>query len=59
MLIIKIEKNNLEKALKQFKNKVSKTNLIIQINNRKEYVKKSVRRKEEIKKAKHKEQSKV
>jgi ribosomal protein S21 len=59
MLIIKIEKNNLEKALKQFKNKVSKTNLIIQINNRKEYVKKSVRRKEEIKNAKHKELSKV
>lgn len=59
MLIIKVEKNNVEKALKQFKNKVSKTNLISQINDRKEYVKKSVRRKEEIKKAKHKEQSKI
>jgi small subunit ribosomal protein S21 len=59
MLIIKIEKNNIEKALKQFKSKVSKTNLINQINNRKEYIKKSVRRREEIKKAKYKEQSKI
>lgn len=59
MLIIKIEKNNIEKALKQFKSKVSKTNLISQINNRKEYIKKSVRRREEIKKAKYKEQSKI
>lgn len=52
MLIVKVEKNNLEKALKIYKSKVIKTRQMTELNNRTEFVKKSVKRREQIRKAK-------
>ena len=54
MLIVKIEKNvTLEKALKIYKSKVIKTRQSTELNNRKEFQKKSVKRRNEISKAKY------
>lgn len=39
MLIIKVEKGNLEKSLKNFKFKVQKTQLVKELQDRKEYKK--------------------
>lgn len=52
MLIIKVEKNNLEKALKIYKSKVIKSRQMTELNKRTEFVKKSVKRREQIRKAK-------
>jgi len=41
MLIIKVEKGDIEKSLKKFKSKVLKTKMIKELQNRKEYKKKS------------------
>jgi ribosomal protein S21 len=41
MLIIEVKKNNIEGALKQFKSKVIKTKLVLQLQDRKNYKKKS------------------
>jgi small subunit ribosomal protein S21 len=52
MLIIKIDnKNPIEKALKLFKSKVIKTKLMTELKQRKEYTKKSIKRRDEVKKA--------
>ena len=52
MLVIKIDnKTPIEKALKLFKSKVIKTKLMTELKNRKEYTKKSIKRRDEIKKA--------
>jgi small subunit ribosomal protein S21 len=54
MLIIKVEKNvTLEKALKIYKSKVIKTRQSKELNERKEFQKKSVKRRNEISKAKY------
>jgi small subunit ribosomal protein S21 len=54
MLIVKVEKNvTLEKALKIYKSKVIKTRQSTELNNRKEFQKKSVKRRNEISKAKY------
>ena len=54
MLIIKVEKNvTLEKALKIYKSKVIKTRQSRELNERKEFQKKSVKRRNEISKAKY------
>lgn len=54
MIIVKVEGNmTLEKALKVYKSKVIKTRQSTQINNRKEFVKKSVLRRQQIMKAKY------
>ena len=56
MIIIKLEnKTTLESALKQLKNKVIKTKQSKILLSRKEYKKKSVERREEIKKAIYRE----
>ena len=41
MLIIEVKKGNIEGALKQFKSKVIKTKLVLQLQDRKTYKKKS------------------
>ena len=52
MLIVKLDKNtNIEKALKLLKNKVIKTRQMSQLVERKEYEKKSSKKRKMIKKA--------
>ena len=54
MIIIKLEKNiSIEKALKLYKSKVIKTRQQSELINRKEFVKKSVRKREQLQKAKY------
>ena len=57
MIKIIIEKGeSLEKALKRYKHKVIKTKQIEQLRARQEYVKKTTLKREQIKKAKYKQQ---
>ena len=52
MLQIKVkEKGGIERALKEYKSKTIKTRIMKELNGRKEFKKKSVERREEIKKA--------
>jgi len=51
MLIVKVKKGNIERALKEYKYKVHKTNQIQRIRDNQEYTKDSVTRREEKKKA--------
>lgn len=51
MLIIKVEKGNIEKALKTYKSKVIKTRQMTELNNRKTFVKPSVKKRAEHDKA--------
>lgn len=53
MLIVKIESGAIDKALKQYKGKVIKTKQSQQLNERREFKKKSVRRRETVKKAEY------
>ena len=54
MIIIKLEKGtSLEKALKLYKSKVIKTRQSSELNERREYMKKSVKRRNQIIKAKY------
>ena len=51
---LKLKKSeNIERALKKFKRKFEKTGVIRELRSRQAYVKPSVRRREEIKKAKY------
>ena len=59
MLIIKVkEGEKIDKALRRWKNKVRKTKQSEDLRNRKEFTKKSVKRRDEISKARHKQKSK-
>ena len=51
MLIVKIKKNDIEKALKELKSKVIRTRQNSHLNYRKEFTKKSVERRQEKQKA--------
>lgn len=52
MIIVPIkEGENIERALKKFKRKFEKTGTVRELRSRKTFVKKSVKRREEIKKA--------
>ena len=52
MIIVPIkEGENIERALKKFKRKFEKTGVVRELRNRKTFVKKSVRRRDEINKA--------
>ncbi len=54
MLIIKVEGNmSIDKALKLYKSKVIKTKQSSELSNRREYVKKSVKRRNQVNKAKY------
>ncbi len=54
MIIVKVEKTNIEKALKAYKWKYKRTKVKEQLTERKEFKKKSVKRREEKNKAKYK-----
>jgi len=53
MLQVKVENNKIDKALKVWKNKVKETKQNSTIKDRKEYVKPSVKRRDEMIKAKY------
>lgn len=53
MLIIKVESNNIEKALKQYKSKVIKTKQIKKLREGKEHVKDSLLKRKQLIKAKY------
>jgi|LauGreDrversion4_2_1035121.scaffolds.fasta_scaffold307345_1 ribosomal protein S21 len=53
MLIVEVKNNNIEKALKVLKGKVIKTKQLNILKGRKEFQKKSVKRRTEINKAKY------
>ncbi|MFN8438606.1 MAG: 30S ribosomal protein S21 [Cytophagales bacterium] len=56
MLVINVKENeSIDKALKRYKKKFEKTGVVKELRGRAEYVKKSVRRREEIIKAAYKE----
>ena len=57
MIIIKVDKNSsIEKALKQYKSKIIKTRQSSELVERKEFVKKSIRKREQLQKAKYVQQ---
>lgn len=58
MLIVKVEKNNIEKALKKYKNKSRKTKMYRDLKERRYFKKKSAKRREEILKAEYVEKMK-
>lgn len=58
MLKVKVQKGNIERALKKYKSKVIKTRQMREINKRKEFKKDSEKRREEIGKAKYRENKK-
>lgn len=59
MLIVNVDsKTPIEKALKLFKSKVIKTKLMTELKNRKEFTKKSIKRRDEMRKAVYSEQFK-
>lgn len=53
MLIIKVENNNIEKALKIFKNKVRKTGQTQKLREKKEFEKPSIANRKSLQKAKY------
>jgi ribosomal protein S21 len=55
MLIVKVNKGGIERALKELKSKVIKTRQNNQLNEKKEYKKKSVKNRQILNKAKFKE----
>lgn len=55
MLIVKVKKGEIEKALKELKSKVIKTRQNSHLNDRKEYTKKSIKKRQILNKAKYKE----
>lgn len=53
MLIIKVDNNNIEKALKTFKYKVNKTKQTKTLRDQREYTKPSVHKRKKMQKAKY------
>ena len=53
-LIIKVQKGNIEQALKQYKGKIIKTRQMSELNDRKEFEKESVRKRREKQKGVYK-----
>ena len=51
MIIIQVKKNNIEKALKEYKSKVIKTRQMTELNDRKTYVKPSEKKRSQNLKA--------
>lgn len=51
MLIVKVNNKNIEKSLKELKGKVIKTRMMTELSSRKEFEKKSVKKRQEVKKA--------
>jgi small subunit ribosomal protein S21 len=55
MLIVKVKKSDIERALKELKSKVIRTRQNSHLNYRKEFTKKSVEKREELNKAKYRQ----
>jgi small subunit ribosomal protein S21 len=55
MLIVKVKKSDIERALKELKSKVIKTRQNSHLNYRKEFTKKSVEKREELNRAKYRQ----
>ena len=53
MLIIEIDKGNIEKALKQYKRKVIKTKQLQKLREGQEYIKPSTKKRKQLSKAKY------
>ncbi len=53
MIIIPVKKNNIERALKEYKSKVIKTRQMTELNNRKTFEKPSIKRRNQVLKAKY------
>lgn len=53
MLIVKVKKGDIERSIKELKSKVIKTRQNSQLNNRKEFTKKSVLKRQILNKAKY------
>lgn len=53
MLIVKVKKNNIERALKELKSKVIKTRQNSQLNDRREFTKKSIKKRQQLIKARY------
>lgn len=53
MLIVTVKKNDIERALKELKSKVIRTRQNSMLNDRREFTKKSVERRQQISKAIH------
>jgi small subunit ribosomal protein S21 len=51
MLIVQVNNKNIEKSLKELKGKVIKTRMMTELSSRKEFEKKSVKKRQEVKKA--------
>lgn len=51
MLIVQVNNKNIERSLKELKGKVIKTRMMTELSSRKEFEKKSVKKRQEIKKA--------
>jgi small subunit ribosomal protein S21 len=58
MIIVQIKDKNINRALKEYKTKFIKTKVVKELNDRKNFKKKSVERREEVLKAIHKEKKK-
>jgi len=51
MLIVQVKKNDIERALKELKSKIIRTRQNSHLNNRKEFTKKSVEKRQTLQKA--------
>jgi len=59
MLIVKVKRGDIEKALKELKSKVIKTRQNSNLNYRKEFTKKSVEKRQELQKAIYKQKIQI
>jgi len=59
MLIIKVKRGDIERALKELKSKVIKTRQNSNLNYRKEFTKKSVEKRQELQKAIYKQKIQI
>jgi small subunit ribosomal protein S21 len=59
MLIIKVKRGDIERALKELKSKVIKTRQNSKLNYRKEFTKKSVEKRQELQKAIYKQKIQI
>jgi small subunit ribosomal protein S21 len=59
MLIVKVKRGDIEKALKELKSKVIKTRQNSHLNYRKEFTKKSVEKRQELQKAIYKQKIQI
>jgi small subunit ribosomal protein S21 len=59
VIYVKVYNNNIEKALSKFKKKVKESKLMVELREREFYTKKSLKRKEQIAKAKLRRKNRI